>query len=206
MHSYGYRSLLYRAAHAVLVCFDLTDIKSWRNVKQWLQDIDRYGRENNTVLIVGCKADLTTERAVESSTVLELCSALNRSYVETSAKSGMNVDEVMMQAIHDAAAGSSKKLHDECGKHCLPTYSASRPAITMLLCVYYYTGAHITVLPVEVMQMVVSMLPRNEMEEVKAQVWARRCEFAHVDVGEQWQYRAMPQPSQPQRRTRCAVF
>ena len=108
---------LYRRAHIVLVCFDLTDFESWRNVKQWLQEIDRYSRANVTVLIVGCKADLTTERAVESSTVLELCSALNWSYVETSAKSGMNVDEVMMQAIHDVSAASwamDTEVHQDC--------------------------------------------------------------------------------------------
>ena len=63
----------YRGRHAVLCCFDLTDMVSFRNLKQWLHEIDRYAHENVTVVIVGCKADLTEKRVVDVETVLEFC-------------------------------------------------------------------------------------------------------------------------------------
>lgn len=42
--------------------------ESFNNVKQWLQEIDRYACENVNKLLVGNKCDLTTRRAVEQST------------------------------------------------------------------------------------------------------------------------------------------
>ena len=105
----------------MLCCFDLTDMTSFHNVKQWLREVHTYAHENVTVVIVGCKADLTEKRVVDAETVLKLCDGLNRSYVETSAKEALNTDEVMLQTIHDIAAARHKKVHAASAsstKHC----------------------------------------------------------------------------------------
>jgi len=39
--------------------------ESFNNVKQWLQEIDRYACENVNKLLVGNKCDLSAKRAVE---------------------------------------------------------------------------------------------------------------------------------------------
>ncbi len=46
----------------------MTDQVSWFNVKQWLQEIERYACENVNKLLVGNKADLTSKRAVDTNT------------------------------------------------------------------------------------------------------------------------------------------
>jgi Ras-related protein Rab-1A len=38
---------------------------SFNNVKQWLQEIDRYATEGVNKLLVGNKSDMTDKRAVE---------------------------------------------------------------------------------------------------------------------------------------------
>lgn len=42
--------------------------ESFNNVKQWLQEIDRYACENVNKLLVGNKSDLTTKKVVDYTT------------------------------------------------------------------------------------------------------------------------------------------
>lgn len=46
----------------------MTDQESFNNVKQWLNEIDRYASENVNKLLVGNKCDLTANKVVSSET------------------------------------------------------------------------------------------------------------------------------------------
>lgn len=50
------------------IVYDVTDQESFNNVKQWLNEIDRYASENVNKLLVGNKCDLTANKVVSSET------------------------------------------------------------------------------------------------------------------------------------------
>ncbi|KAI4211945.1 MAG: hypothetical protein LQ351_005285 [Letrouitia transgressa] len=67
-------SSYYRGAHGICVVYDVTDMDSFNNVKQWLQEIDRYATEGVNKLLVGNKSDMSDKKVVEY-TVAKVSSA-----------------------------------------------------------------------------------------------------------------------------------
>ncbi|VDD95200.1 unnamed protein product [Enterobius vermicularis] len=115
-------SSYYRGAHGIIVVYDITDQESFNNVKQWLQEIDRYACENVNKLLVGNKCDLTTKRAVEQNAAKEYAEQLGIPFLETSAKSSTNVEQAFltmageiknrMGPVQQAGTGPSVRIGD----------------------------------------------------------------------------------------------
>nr|ABW35317.1 Rab1B [Gymnochlora stellata] len=84
-------SSYYRGAHGIIVVYDVTDIDSFNNVKQWLCEIDRYACENVNKLLVGNKCDMEN-KAVDYATAKHFADQLEIPFIETSAKTGDQVE------------------------------------------------------------------------------------------------------------------
>jgi Ras-related protein Rab-1A len=89
-------SSYYRGAHGIIVVFDVTDQITFNNVKQWLQEIDRYACENVNKLLVGNKCDLSGKRVVDNAVAQEFADNLGIPFLETSAKDSTNVEQAFM--------------------------------------------------------------------------------------------------------------
>ncbi|PVF97718.1 GTP-binding protein ypt1 [Serendipita vermifera] len=89
-------SSYYRGAHGIIVVYDVTDTDTFTNVKQWLQEIDRYASEGVNKLLVGNKSDLTTKKVVEYSVAKEFAEQLGIPFLETSAKNATNVEQAFL--------------------------------------------------------------------------------------------------------------
>lgn len=59
----------------------MTDQESFNNVKQWLNEIDRYASENVNKLLVGNKCDLESQRVVSYETAKVMFLRLWKSFV-----------------------------------------------------------------------------------------------------------------------------
>jgi len=89
-------SSYYRGAHGIIIVYDITDQVSFNNVKQWLQEIDRYACENVNKLLVGNKSDLTNKRVVDFNNAKEFADGLSIPFLETSAKNAVNVEQAFL--------------------------------------------------------------------------------------------------------------
>ncbi|PWN36675.1 GTP-binding protein ypt1 [Meira miltonrushii] len=89
-------SSYYRGAHGIIVVYDTTDQDTFANVKQWLQEIDRYATEGVNKLLVGNKSDLTNKKVVEYNVAKEFADQLGLPILETSAKSATNVEQAFL--------------------------------------------------------------------------------------------------------------
>jgi len=89
-------SSYYRGAHGIIVVYDVTDQESFNNVKQWLNEIDRYANENVNKLLVGNKSDLTSRKVVDHETAKAFADELGIKFLETSAKNATNVEQAFM--------------------------------------------------------------------------------------------------------------
>ncbi|KAI9785509.1 MAG: hypothetical protein M1839_009250 [Geoglossum umbratile] len=89
-------SSYYRGAHGICVVFDVTDMDSFNNVKQWLQEIDRYATEGVNKLLVGNKSDMSDKKVVEYTVAKEFADSLGIPFLETSAKNATNVEQAFL--------------------------------------------------------------------------------------------------------------
>jgi Ras-related protein Rab-1A len=100
-------SSYYRGAHGIIVVYDVTDAESFNNVKQWLNEIDRYACENVNKLLVGNKCDLVQKKTVDFDTAKAFADKLDIPFLETSAKQGSNVEKARALALALALARRS---------------------------------------------------------------------------------------------------
>lgn len=50
------------------IVYDVTEMESFNNVKQWLNEIDRYANDSVCKLLVGNKCDLVENKVVDTET------------------------------------------------------------------------------------------------------------------------------------------
>lgn len=99
-------SSYYRGAHGIIIVYDVTDRDSFNDVKNWMQEIEKYAMENVNKLLVGNKCDLSNKKVVTYDEGKELADSYGIRFVETSAKNAHNVD----QAFHLMAGEIKQRL------------------------------------------------------------------------------------------------
>lgn len=75
--------------------YDVADQTSFQNIRQWLQEIERYAGDNVGRIIVGNKCDLA-QRNVTTAQAKEFADGLGLPHVETSAKENTRVEEAFV--------------------------------------------------------------------------------------------------------------
>jgi len=88
--------IYYRSAKATIVCFDLTDAKSFDKVKFWVDEL-LSNEEDCDIYVVGTKLDLVqegTDRGRSQQEVKEYANKINAKVFETSSKTGEGIEQL----------------------------------------------------------------------------------------------------------------
>ncbi|CAA6660218.1 unnamed protein product [Spirodela intermedia] len=89
-------SSYYRGAHGIIIVYDVTEMESFNNVKQWLSEIDRYANDSVCKLLVGNKCDLVEDKVVDTEKAKAFADELGIPFLETSAKDSINVEQAFL--------------------------------------------------------------------------------------------------------------
>jgi small GTP-binding protein len=89
------RSAFYKGARGVLLVFDLTNPKTFKNIQNWYNDIQKHIDIEEALIgfILGNKSDRIKERKISRDKAEKLAEKLNLKYIETSALTGENVEK-----------------------------------------------------------------------------------------------------------------
>tara|TARA_Y100000768_G_scaffold168425_1_gene126107 strand:- start:573 stop:1175 length:603 start_codon:yes stop_codon:yes gene_type:complete len=109
-----YRSLApmyYRGAKAAVIVYDITDEDTFKGAKTWVSEIKK--KSNNClILLVGNKVDLTNNRKVDIHMVKEYVESNNLIYMESSAKTGLNVDKIFTTIAENIPEDNEQNEHE----------------------------------------------------------------------------------------------
>lgn len=52
----------YKGAHGIILTYDITDKQSFKDIENWLSEVEKHASENVVRLLVGNKSDLESKR------------------------------------------------------------------------------------------------------------------------------------------------
>ena len=90
------RRLFYEGANAFIIVYDLSDKNSFINTSRWFNDVNDILGSKIYGFLVGNKSDLP-DRQISSNSGQVLADKMGLSFIETSAKTGHNVDILFMK-------------------------------------------------------------------------------------------------------------
>lgn len=88
--------MYYRGSQAAIVVYDITNPESFTRAKNWVKELHRQASANIVIALSGNKADLGNKRMVEYDEAQAYSEENGLLFMETSAKTAMNVNELFL--------------------------------------------------------------------------------------------------------------
>ncbi|CAE6455675.1 unnamed protein product [Rhizoctonia solani] len=98
-----------RGSSVAIVVYDITDSESFRSISQWINTVRVEGGSDLAIVLVGNKREMSDRRQVSMEEASRRAKTLNIIFMETSAKSGHNVEDLF----EIIAMGASRKPEDK---------------------------------------------------------------------------------------------
>ncbi len=91
----------YRGALGAMLVYDATKSSTFDNIPRWLRELKDHANRDIVLIQIGNKVDLCSDsnRQVTEDMAKQMATELDIPYIETSAKTGMNVDKAFTSVI-----------------------------------------------------------------------------------------------------------
>ncbi|KAI0890446.1 NCA2-domain-containing protein [Annulohypoxylon maeteangense] len=96
----------YRGAMGILLVYDVTDQRSFENIRTWFANVEQHATEGVNKILIGNKCDWEEKRVISTEQGEALAKELGIPFLEVSAKSNINIDE----AFYSLAADIKKRI------------------------------------------------------------------------------------------------
>ena len=85
----------------IMLVYDITNEKTFDNIKHWIRNIDEHAAHDVERMIIGNKSDLDDHRKVPKQRGEMLAVEYGIKFMETSAKSSLNVEDAFFELARD---------------------------------------------------------------------------------------------------------
>lgn len=102
----------YRGSHMIIVCYDITDKKSFTNLKNWFDEIINYAGNNTYIILCGTKSDLEKNRKVTYDEGLNYAHEKAVKFIETSSKNNTNINELFDIIVNDILSSNTNRIQN----------------------------------------------------------------------------------------------
>ena len=83
----------YKGANGIILIYDVTSTETYENVENWISQIKEEASPNVVIYLVGNKVDMEDKRKVTTEEGQKIADENNLPFIETSAKSDININE-----------------------------------------------------------------------------------------------------------------
>ena len=90
----------YRNITCAIIVFDLTNKDTFKNLTKWIEEVYFYSNKDIILRIVGSKYDIKNN-IINEYEIKDFCKYNDITYVETSAKTNYNIDELFQNIIEE---------------------------------------------------------------------------------------------------------
>ncbi|XP_046996430.1 ras-related protein Rab-8A isoform X1 [Schistocerca americana] len=102
----------YRGAMGIMLVYDITNEKSFENIKNWIRNIEENASADVEKMLLGNKCELTEKRQVTKERGEQLAIEYGIKFMETSAKASIRVEEAFFTLARDIKTKMEKKLKE----------------------------------------------------------------------------------------------
>uniref|UniRef100_A0A8D2N1U8 Ras-related protein SEC4 n=2 Tax=Passeriformes TaxID=9126 RepID=A0A8D2N1U8_ZONAL len=100
----------YRGAMGIMLVYDITNEKSFENIRNWVRNIEEHASPDVEKMILGNKCDANDKRQVSREQGEKLAASFGIKFMETSAKANINIENAFFTLARDIKAKMDKKL------------------------------------------------------------------------------------------------